>query len=287
MDPMARVNAARDILAAPPGIWTRSRTEEVLAPEDGLHRRATLPADGRHLDDAAVGVDRHHRDDTGIGEIYEVERTIGVHQDLPALIGQLFQLRRQALEIGRRQGEQKPVARPVLSLREPPVTEERPAMASRPLLQPDAAQNLALAMVECSEVPLLLLDSALTVIAASVSFCRAFQIDPASVAGRPIFELGAGEWDVPQLRSLLTVTSSGNAAVEAYEMDLERDRREPRRLVANARRLEIGDADGTRLLVTISDVTDARAAEKQKDDLLREKAILLQEVQHRVANSLR
>ena len=36
----------------------------------------------------------------------------------------------------------------------------------------------------------------------------------------------------------------------------------------------------------MTDVTDARASEKLKDDLLREKAILLQEVQHRVANSL-
>jgi two-component sensor histidine kinase len=41
-----------------------------------------------------------------------------------------------------------------------------------------------------------------------------------------------------------------------------------------------------RLLLSVADVTDARAAEKLKDDLLREKAILLQEIQHRVANSL-
>ena len=33
IDPMARVNAARDIFAALPGIWTRSRTEEILAPK--------------------------------------------------------------------------------------------------------------------------------------------------------------------------------------------------------------------------------------------------------------
>jgi two-component sensor histidine kinase len=41
-----------------------------------------------------------------------------------------------------------------------------------------------------------------------------------------------------------------------------------------------------RILLGVADVTDARAADKLKDDLLREKAILLQEVQHRVANSL-
>jgi two-component sensor histidine kinase len=41
-----------------------------------------------------------------------------------------------------------------------------------------------------------------------------------------------------------------------------------------------------RLLLAVSDVTFARAEARQKDDLIREKAILLQEVQHRIANSL-
>jgi two-component sensor histidine kinase len=159
-------------------------------------------------------------------------------------------------------------------------------MALRPPLHPDATHNLAMAMVAASEAPLLLLDGDLKVIAASTSFCRSFQIDPSKVSGRLFFQLGEGEWDARKLRSLLKATGSGQAEIEAYEMDLKRDGREPRRLLINAHRLEFGDADSVRLLVTISDVTDARIAEKLKDDLLREKAILLQEVQHRVANSL-
>jgi hypothetical protein len=35
--------------------------------------------------------------------------------------------------------------------------------------------------------------------------------------------------------------------------------------------------------MAVSDVTDARLADRLKDDLLREKAILFQELQHRVA----
>jgi two-component sensor histidine kinase len=159
-------------------------------------------------------------------------------------------------------------------------------MASQTPLHPDAAHNLALAMIAASEAPLLLLDGDLTVIAASASFCRTFHIDPASVSGHSILELGAGEWNMRRLQSLLRATNAGVAEVEAYEMDLKRAQQEPRRLVINARRLEFGDPDNARLLVTVADVTDARVAEKLKDDLLREKAILLQEIQHRVANSL-
>lgn len=150
---------------------------------------------------------------------------------------------------------------------------------------PDVVHNLALAILASTAAPALLLDEELSVIAASTAFYRTFALDPSTVAGRPLFKLGAGEWDVPQLRSLLGATLSGLATIDAYEMDLRGDAA-PRRLVLNAQKLDYGDAEQVRLLLTISDVTEARIAEKLKDDLLREKAILLQELQHRVANSL-
>jgi two-component system, sensor histidine kinase PdtaS len=151
---------------------------------------------------------------------------------------------------------------------------------------PVVADTLALALVAASDAPILLLDGHLTVIAASGSFVRAFQIDPEATNGRSLFSLGAGEWNVPQLNSLLRVTLSGAADVGAYEMDLERTGREARRLVITAHRLDHSDTHDTRVLLEVSDVTDARLAERLKDDLLREKALLYQELQHRVANSL-
>jgi two-component sensor histidine kinase len=151
---------------------------------------------------------------------------------------------------------------------------------------PNVADSLILAMVASSDAPLILLDGDLKVIAASISFGRAFHVDPAEAPGRSIFELGSGEWNLPKLRSLLSATASGQAAIEAYEMDLKGPAADTRRLVIKAQKLEYGDAKVTRILMTLSDVTDARLAEKFKDDLLRERAILLEEVQHRVANSL-
>lgn len=69
-------------------------------------------------------------------------------------------------------------------------------------------------------------------------------------------------------------------------MDLASSHGPARRLVLSAQRLEYGDDAHRYILLSVADVTDARIAAKLKDDLLREKAILLQEVQHRVANSL-
>jgi two-component sensor histidine kinase len=159
-------------------------------------------------------------------------------------------------------------------------------MADDKPIEPTVTDSLALALVDSSDAPILLLDSNFSVIAASASFTRAFQIEAASATGRSLFALGSGEWDVPQLRSLLRATLSGAAEVDAYEMDLKRNGRGQRRLVITAHQLSYGDGASVRLLLAVSDVTDARLAERLKDDLLREKAILFQELQHRVANSL-
>jgi len=154
-------------------------------------------------------------------------------------------------------------------------------------IKADAAISLALAVVASSTAPLILLDGELKVQAASLSFCRAFHLDSARVVGTPVFDLGDGEWNSPKLRSLLTATLNASADIDAYEMDLGvSNGKPPRRLVLNAHKLDYDDAGRVRILLSIADVTDARIAEKFKNDLLRDKSILLQEVQHRVANSL-
>lgn len=159
-------------------------------------------------------------------------------------------------------------------------------MAAPTPLHPDGALSLALAVVGSSTAPLVLLDGDLNVIAASASFFTAFDINPVGAVGEPLLSLGDGEWNLPRLRSLLTATLSGAADVDAYEMELNSERLGVRSLLLNAHLLAYGEGAAVRLLLGVSDVTDARANEKLKDDLLREKAILLQEVQHRVANSL-
>jgi two-component sensor histidine kinase len=149
----------------------------------------------------------------------------------------------------------------------------------------DIALNLALSLISASVAPVLLLDGDLSVVAASKSFLETFDIGADEVPSARLADLGDGEWNVPQLWSLLKATAYGQASIRAYEMDLK-TRGGERRLVLNAQRLDYGIGQSVRLLLSIQDVTEARANERQKDNLIREKAVLVQEVQHRVANSL-
>ena len=150
----------------------------------------------------------------------------------------------------------------------------------------ETVTSLAMALVESSKAPLLLIDDDVVVVGASASFCNTFNLDPATIANRRLADLGAGEWDVPQLNSLLLATIAGAAEIDAYEMDLVREGKATCRLILSAHKLDYFDTDHVRIVLAATDVTATRLAEKQKDDLVREKHVLLQELQHRVANSL-
>ncbi|WP_044329737.1 sensor histidine kinase [Sphingomonas hengshuiensis] len=150
----------------------------------------------------------------------------------------------------------------------------------------DIGLNLAMAVVASSHAPVLLLDEARVVVGASHAFCIAFDVSAATIRGREFATLGKGEWAVPQLQSLLKATASGLAEVRNYEFDLKRAGQAPRRLILNAHKLDYGEGEAIRLLLAVTDVTDARIAEKLNSDLIRDKGLLQQELQHRVANSL-
>lgn len=150
----------------------------------------------------------------------------------------------------------------------------------------ETVNSLAMALVESSKTPLLLLDDDVTVVGASSSFCNTFNLDPATIANHKLAALGAGEWNVPQLQSLLLATISGSADIDAYEMDLVRQGKATCRLILSAHKLDYFDTEKVRVVLAATDVTATRLAEQQKDELVREKQILLQELQHRIANSL-
>ena len=153
-------------------------------------------------------------------------------------------------------------------------------------LRPESSSSLGMALVVSSITPLLLLDEQLIVQAASRSFCRSFSVNPDSVVGTELFALGGGEWDIPQLRSLLTATASGMAAIDAYELNMQRAGDPARCLIVNAYVPDRASDEALCIVVAVTDVTEVRQADREKLALAQEKVVLLQELNHRVANSL-
>src|SRR5688500_18315656 len=128
----------------------------------------------------------------------------------------------------------------------------------------ETVTSLALALVESSKAPWLLLDDEVVVIGASTSFCNTFNVDPATIANRRLADVGDGEWDVPQLHSLLRATIAGAAEIDAYEMDLVREGKRTCRLILSAHKLDYVDTEKVRVVLAATDVTAARLARSEE-----------------------
>src|SRR5271170_81729 len=149
----------------------------------------------------------------------------------------------------------------------------------------DAGRALAQAIVDTIRDPLLVLDQQLRVVTASRAFCRTFRMNPQDIQGRPVYELGVGQWDIPELRLLLGEVAPQHAVMEAYEVERVFPIIGRRSMLLNAREV-FNQGTQKLILLAIEDVTDQRAAEREMAALLQQKETLLQEMQHRVANSL-
>ena len=148
------------------------------------------------------------------------------------------------------------------------------------------SRALAQAIVDTIREPLLVLDRDLRVVAASRSFYRTFKMNRQDVQGRAIYALGNGQWDIPQLRLLLERILPQHAVMDGYEVEQDFSVIGRRTMVLNARTVFYEKHDQALILLAIEDITERRTAERGLAELLEQKETLLQEMQHRVANSL-
>ena len=145
---------------------------------------------------------------------------------------------------------------------------------------------LAHAIVDTVRDPLLVLDQNLQIVAASRSFYQTFQLARENVVGHPLYEIDGGQWDLPELRAVLEDISKDHAPVEGYEVDRVFPAIGQRTMLLNARKVFYETGSHTNVLLAFEDITNRRDVERQVLDLLREKDMLMAEMQHRVANSL-
>lgn len=150
----------------------------------------------------------------------------------------------------------------------------------------DDGRALAQAIVDTVREPLLVLDQDLRVVAASRSFYLTFRVDRQHTLGRMLFSLGDGQWDIPGLRELLEKIAPEHKELEGYEVDHEFPDIGRRIMLLNARKVFYESNNNTTILLAIEDVTQRRESELALQELLRQKELLVEEMRHRIANSL-
>jgi chemotaxis protein methyltransferase CheR len=155
------------------------------------------------------------------------------------------------------------------------------------------AQILAQAIVNTIPEPFLVLDDRFHVLTASRAFYRVFGVDEENTVGHLLYSLGDNQWDIPALRLLLETIIPQHAAMEEFEVEHDFPNLGQRTMLLNAREVVYENSTKRTILLAFMDITDRRIIERAKEhlheqtgELLIQKGVLLQEMQHRVANSL-
>ena len=162
----------------------------------------------------------------------------------------------------------------------------------------DDARLFAQVVIETVREPLVVLDGELNIQLASGSFHRYFDLSPDQTQDAGLFDLDDGAWETPGLRDLLRRAASGQATLESFELSHDFPRIGQRTLLLHARKAprEIGMDGGhsssglrrhhpaPRVIERWRCQSVSRA--RKTHDLLRQKGMLLAEVEHRIVNSL-
>ncbi|HEX8538409.1 MAG TPA: PAS domain-containing protein, partial [Cystobacter sp.] len=117
------------------------------------------------------------------------------------------------------------------------------------------ATEYAEALVETMREPFLVLDGHLRVLTANPAFYAAFQVTEARTLGQLVYQLGNGQWDIPQLRLLLEEILPRNSRLHNFEVEHDFEQLGHRRMLLNARRSSSRELTMQRILLSISDVT--------------------------------
>lgn len=112
----------------------------------------------------------------------------------------------------------------------------------------------AQAIVETIHQPLAVLDKGLRVLAVNPAFYLTFRVFREETVGRLVYDLGNGQWDIPDLRELLEKVLPEKGVVSDFRVEHEFEKIGRRVMLLNARR--IATTQNEQFLVAINDITE-------------------------------
>ena len=115
-------------------------------------------------------------------------------------------------------------------------------------------------IVDTVREPLLILDGKLRVHSANRAFYQTFEVTAEETERRLIYELGNGQWDIPDLRVLLEDILPMSSVFNDYELEHEFPSIGRRIMLLNARQLRQG-GHAELLVLAMEDVTERRRVE--------------------------
>src|SRR5258705_776911 len=105
-----------------------------------------------------------------------------------------------------------------------------------------------------------MLDTTLRVRSANRAFYQTFQVSSKETENRLIYELGNGQWDIPDLRTLLEDIVPKSSVFNDFQLEHDFPAIGRRGMLLNARKLQAGH-HGELLVLAMEDGTERRRSE--------------------------
>jgi two-component system CheB/CheR fusion protein len=119
------------------------------------------------------------------------------------------------------------------------------------------ARAYAEAIVSNVGSPLVVLDPKLRVRTVNRAFCEMFKVSPGETVGQLLYDLGNGQWNIPELRRLLEDILPGKTSFHSFRVERNFASIGPRTMLLDARRFNPSDETEGALLLSILDVTES------------------------------
>ncbi len=119
-----------------------------------------------------------------------------------------------------------------------------------------SARRYAENVIDTVRESLLVLDEQMQVISANRRFYQTFATDSKQTEGKNLFELGNGQWDMPELRKLMKQAAGQRRSFEDFRVEHKFPNIGFKKMLLNARYLQSDTEDENKVLLAIEDVTD-------------------------------
>ncbi len=145
---------------------------------------------------------------------------------------------------------------------------------------------LSRAIVDTIHEPFLVLDADLRVVVASRCFYEKFQVSKEETQGQLLYEIGNGQWNISSLRNILEHIISKHEVMEEFKIEHNFLTIGLRTMLLSAREVTYENNQRQHLLLTIVDISERELLDIEKAKLSKQKDLMMQEMKHRMANSL-
>lgn len=130
------------------------------------------------------------------------------------------------------------------------------------------SQEYLSSIVETIRESLVVMDKDYKILSANNHFLNTFKVSINETKGKILYNLGNGQWDIPELRTMMEEILPTNNPVLDYEVEHDFPHIGRKLMLLNAHRIELEGRYKDWILLAIEDITEQRAVQQRKDDFL-------------------